>query len=50
MDEDAEFTLIYVDMLGFGALIKDNPTRLVHRGPDKCGLPDIGRELGLCIF
>lgn len=37
MDEDAEHTLIYVDMLGFAALTKDNPTRLVHNGPDERG-------------
>ncbi len=37
MDEDAEHTLIFVDMLGFVGLTKSNPTRLVHRGPDEYG-------------
>jgi len=37
MDEDAEHTLIFVDMLGFAALTKSNPTRLVRNGPDECG-------------
>jgi hypothetical protein len=37
MDEDAEHTLIYVDMLGFAALTKSNPTRLVHHGPNEYG-------------
>jgi hypothetical protein len=37
MDEDAEHTLIFVDMLGFAGLTKSNPTRLVHHGPDEYG-------------
>lgn len=37
MDEDAEHTLIFVDMLGFAALTKNSPTRLVHHGPDERG-------------
>ena len=37
MDEDAEHTIIYVDMLGFEAFTKSNPTRLVQSGPDECG-------------
>jgi hypothetical protein len=37
MDEDAEHTLIYVDMLGFEALTKNNPTRVVQHGPNEFG-------------
>jgi ribosomal protein L34 len=37
MDEDAEHTLIYVDMLGFAALTERHPIRLVSYGPDEHG-------------
>ncbi len=37
MDEDAEHTLIFVDMLGFADLTIKNPRRLVHDGPDEHG-------------
>lgn len=37
MDEDAEHTLIFVDMLGFADLTIKNPRRLVHYGPDPHG-------------
>jgi hypothetical protein len=37
MDDDADHTLIFVDMLGFAALTNNNPTRLVHYGPDEHG-------------
>ena len=37
MDEDSEHTLIFVDMLGFAALTKSNPTRLDHHGPNEYG-------------
>jgi hypothetical protein len=35
MTEDAEHTLIYVDILGFGKLTKDNPYRIVHGSPNE---------------
>lgn len=37
MDEDAAHTLIFVDMLGFASLTKNNPYRVVHEGPDEQG-------------
>lgn len=37
MEENAEHTLIFVDMLGFAALTTDNPTCLVTYGPDEHG-------------
>ena len=37
MDEDAEHTLIYVDILGFADYTMNYPTRLVHDGSDECG-------------
>ena len=37
MDEDAEHTLIFVDMLGFAELTENNPTRLVHYAPEGRG-------------
>lgn len=38
MGEQVEHTLIFVDMLGFASLTKNNPTRLVYYGPDEHGL------------
>lgn len=35
--EDAEQTLIFVDMLGFGALVKKYKVRVVEHGPDENG-------------
>jgi hypothetical protein len=37
MDEDAEHSLIFADMLGFADLVKKNPTRMVNYGPDERG-------------
>jgi hypothetical protein len=37
VDEDAEHTLIFIDMLGFADLTIKNPRRLVHGGPDEHG-------------
>ncbi|MGA2988186.1 MAG: hypothetical protein ABSG32_30780 [Terriglobia bacterium] len=38
MDEDAEHTLIFIDMLGFADLTIKNPRRLVQYGPDEHGV------------
>jgi hypothetical protein len=37
VSEDAERTLVFVDMLGASALTEEFPTRLIHSGPDEAG-------------